>query len=91
MGPGAALHPVDGAAVFAVVPYLLTEQTVSCQQDLLAIVAELEPLRVRTGRCLPLLVDMDIHYRLMKLMYGQSTVKWDYTGHLTLTSLPYGV
>jgi hypothetical protein len=72
-------------------PYLLTEQTVSCQQDLLAIVAELEPLRVRTGRCLPLLVDMDIHYRLMKLMYGQSTVKWDYTGHLALTPLLYGV
>ncbi len=72
-------------------PYLLTELTVSSQQDLLAIVADLETLRVRTGRCLPLLVDMDIHYRLMKLMYGQSTVKWDYAGHLSLTPLLYGV
>lgn len=72
-------------------PYLLTELTVSAQHDLLAIVAELEPLRVRTGKCLPLLVDMDIHYRLMKLMYGQSIAKWDYHQHLALTPLLYGV
>ena len=52
-------------------PYLLTEHTVSSQADLLRIVLELEDLRSRSKHSLPVLVDMDIHYRIMKMLYGQ--------------------
>ena len=50
---------------------MLTENTVSCQPEMLAIILDLEVLRVRTRRCVPLLVDMDIHYQMLKMIYGQ--------------------
>ncbi len=72
-------------------PFMMTGQTVSSQVDLMAIVADLEQLRVHTRRVLPLLVDMDIHYRIMKLINGQSVQRWNYAGHLSMTPLLYGV
>ena len=72
-------------------PYLLTEQTVSSQSDLLDILKDLEPLRVHSRSVLPILVDMDIHYRIMKVMYGQSTSKWDFRGFLAQTPVLYGI
>ena len=72
-------------------PYGLTDQTVSSQIDLLAIFADLDVLRVQSRMVLPLLVDMDIHYRIMNLLYGQSTLRWDYAAHLVLTPVLYGV
>lgn len=72
-------------------PYLLTEQTVSSQPDLLAILKELGPLQVQTRSVMPLLVDMDIHYRIMKIMYGQSTSTWNFGAFLSQTPLLYGV
>ena len=72
-------------------PYALTEQTVSSQRDLLAILADLEALRIHTRRVLPLLVDMDIHYRIMKILYGLSSASWNYHAHLVQTPVLYGV
>lgn len=72
-------------------PYLLTEMTVSSQPELLAILADLEPLRRQTRCVLPLLVDMDIHYRVMKMMYGQSSSLWNFREFLALTPVLYGV
>ena len=72
-------------------PYALTEQTVSSQRDLLAILADLDGLRVQSRMTLPLLVDMDIHYRIMKLLYGQTSVGWNYSAHLVQTPVLYGV
>ena len=72
-------------------PYGLTDQTVSSQIDLLAILADLDVLRVQSRMVLPLLVDMDIHYRIMKLLYGQSTLRWEYAAHLVLTPVRYRV
>ena len=72
-------------------PYALMEQTVSSQRDLLAILADLDTLRVQSRMTLPLLVDMDIHCRIMKLLYGQSAVKWNYSLHLVQSPVLYGV
>ena len=72
-------------------PYAITEKTVSSQADLLDILCDLESLRLRTRRVLPLLVDMDIHYRIMKLMYGESLSVYDYGAHLAFTPILYGV
>ena len=72
-------------------PYQLTEETVGGSLDLLAIMKSLDSLQRHTKRAVPLLVDMNIHYRLMKLMYGRSTEKFDYGQSLLMTPVLYGV
>ena len=72
-------------------PYVITPETVSSQRDLLSIVHGLRELHRHTRRVVPLLIDMDVHYRLMKLVYGQSFCAWDFGKHLSLTPLLYGV
>jgi hypothetical protein len=72
-------------------PYLLTEETVGTQVDLLAILDGLQVLNNQTKRAVPLLVDMDIHYRILKLIYGGGLVKFDYARNLRLTPIIYGV
>ena len=72
-------------------PYQLTEETVGSSLDLLTIMQSLESLQRHSKRAVPLLVDMNIHYRLMKLMYGQSTEKFDYDQSLLMTPVLYGV
>ena len=72
-------------------PYLLTEYTVSSQCDLLQILDDLDSLQQHTKRVLPLLVDMDIHYRVMKLIYGVSTSSFDMGKKLSLRPVMYGV
>ncbi len=72
-------------------PCFLTEQSVSSQTDLLNIILELEGLQRQTRRALPLLVDMDIHYRLMKLIYGSSTAAFDMGMKMSQIPLLYGV
>ena len=51
-------------------PYLLTEQTVSSQADLVQIVLDLDSIHSHSKHSVPLLVDMDIHYTLLKMLYG---------------------
>ena len=72
-------------------PYVLTEYTVSLQADLLHILGDLESLQKHTKRVLPLLVDMDIHYRVMKLVYGASTSTFDMGKRLSFMPVMYGV
>ena len=72
-------------------PYMLTEQTVSSQTDLLRIIIDLESMQRHTKRALPLLVDMDIHYRLMKLIYSTSTAAFDMGLKMLMVPVLYGV
>lgn len=72
-------------------PYLLTEYSVSNQTDLMSILHDLQELQGHTKRTLPLLVDMDIHYRVMKLMYGQSTCTFDMALKLNQVPILFGV
>jgi hypothetical protein len=71
--------------------YMMREQTVSSQHDLQFILFDLKYLRLQTRREVPLLVDMDIHYRIMKLIYGQSVQRWNFAASLVTTPLLYGV
>jgi hypothetical protein len=72
-------------------PYLLTEYTVSCQADLLSILHDLRDLQAHTRRAVPLLVDMDIHYRVMKLMYGVATSEYSLLQNFNLLPFCFGV
>ena len=72
-------------------PYLLTELSVGNQADLLSILHDLHELQRHTRRPVPLLVDMDIHYRVMKLLYGVSTSGFNMSLKMNLVPVLYGV
>lgn len=72
-------------------PYLLTENSVSNQADLLQILHDLRDLQRHTRRPLPLLVDMDLHYRVMKFMYGVSTSEFAMSKKMSMTPVLFGV
>lgn len=72
-------------------PYMLTEETVSSQKDLLIILSSLESLQVRTRRVVPLLVDMDIHYRILKLIYGNASMEFDFGKSMSSFPVLFGV
>ena len=52
---------------------MLTENSVGSQVELLRIILDLDALSQHSRRSLPVLVEMDIHYRVLKLMYGLTT------------------
>ena len=72
-------------------PYILTKETVGTQVDLLAILEGLQTVHNQTRRAVPLLVDMDIHYRILKLIYGCGLSNFDYARALRLTPIIYGI
>ena len=72
-------------------PYQLTEETVSSQIDLLNILESIRTLHNQTRRVVPLLVDMDIHYRILKLIYSASTVHRNFAQSMSQTPVLYGV
>ncbi len=72
-------------------PFLLTEYSVGCQADLLHILHDLRILQGHTKRAVPLLVDMDIHYRMMKLMYGVATSEYSVIQKFNLVPFCFGV
>ena len=72
-------------------PHMMTELGVSSQSDLLSIIMDLSGLQRHSQRCLPLLVDMDPHYRLLKLMYGSTYRELDFRRRMRFTPLLYGV
>ena len=69
----------------------LSENTTSGQLDLLHLVEEIRAVQRHTGNQLPMLVDENIFYRLLKFMHGTSTREFDC--RLWMSSLPllYGV
>ena len=72
-------------------PYMLTKLSVSCQSDLLAVVMGTAELQQHTRRQLPLLMDMDPHYRLSKMLYCESFVHLDVRSRFSQLPLLYGV
>lgn len=69
----------------------LSEYTTSGQVDLLELVQELRQLQASTGFCAPLLVDENIHYRLLKLMHGTATAGYDFRQWMCSLPVLYGV
>ena len=72
-------------------PYMITEQSVGCQGDLLMILNDLQRVHNHTRRVVPLLVDMDIHYRILKLVYGSATADFDFARAMMYTPVLFGV
>jgi hypothetical protein len=95
LGPSLIRVPLDihrdGIRSLQWTPYLLTELTVSSQADLLSILHDLDEMQRHTRRPLPLLVDMDIHYRVMKLVYGVSTSGFNMALKMNQVPVLYGV
>ena len=58
--------------------------------ELLKLIKTSEVVQIETHRCLPLLIDMKVHYHLCKMMIGQSNKKWDIGQLLTSHPLVYG-
>ena len=69
----------------------LSENTTSGQLDLVRLVQELRGIQRHTRRSTPLLVDENIHYRLLKLMHGCSTTMYDFRMWMASFPVLYGV
>ena len=70
---------------------MLTENSVGNQLELLRIILDLEEIRLHTKHSVVVLVDMDIHYRMLKLMYGQSTQPYRLREKLINYAFIYGI
>ena len=69
----------------------MTEQTVTSQGDLLRILLDLDDMRVQSKHCVPLLLDMDIHYRVLKMMYGPSLMNFRMREKFLSYPIVYGI
>ena len=72
-------------------PLSLTTENVSANIDLLGILQSVLEVQRRTGRHLPLLVDENIHYRTLRLLYASSMLKYDMAYFLENVPLLYGI
>ena len=72
-------------------PLYLSELTTGSQVDLVQLMQEIRSVQLHTRRALPVLVDMNIHYRLMKLLYSVNTMHLDMRMWLSAFPLLYGV
>ena len=72
-------------------PWNLAEQQVGNNQDLLMLLLDVVDVQQFTGRVLPLLVDENIHYRVLRLLYSNSLIKWNVAQVLKQVPLIYGI
>ena len=72
-------------------PLSLTEQTVSANVDLLELLETARQVQRRTTRQLPLLVDENIHYRVLRLLYATPFQDYDVRRYLADLPLVYGI
>ena len=72
-------------------PFFLSELRSGTHKELLQLVVDLSCVEHRTRHCVPLLVDMKIHFALLKLCYGAAYVPWNVPQLLLGFPLVYGV
>lgn len=72
-------------------PYLLSGLVVSANLDLLKLMRIIEALQVRTTQTMPLLVDENIHYRLLRLLHGQDVMRFNVAGWMRHIPLLFGI
>ena len=72
-------------------PLTLSEQNVSATVDLLELLQTARDVQQRTGRLMPLLVDENIHYRVMRMLYSAPFARFDLHEYLGEIPLLYGV
>ena len=83
----------DTTAVQAPVwpPFALSKEKVTCGVGLLNLLQFAKDTAQQTNRVLPLLVDENIHYRILKLLYGAKNQRWNMRAYLRYVPLVYGV
>ena len=72
-------------------PFLLSPKETGRQDDLVCLLKLMSELQQRTERVFPFVVDEQIHYRIMKLLYSTSYSKWKVNTWLIRTPPIYGV
>ena len=72
-------------------PLCLSPLSVGFNDDLLQLMNLVKDFQVESEHVLPLLVDENIHYRLVKLMYGKTYSQWDVASWLKKIPLLYGI
>ena len=72
-------------------PFFLSELRSGTHKELLQLVVDLSCVEHRTRHCVPLLVDMKIHFALLKLCYGAAYAPWNVPQLLLGFPLVYGV
>lgn len=72
-------------------PWQLSDHLVGTNNGLLNLMQDVNRLQSHTARVLPVLVDENIHYRLMKWMYGRAYARLSVREQLVNKPILYGV
>jgi hypothetical protein len=72
-------------------PLALSGTTVQQNPNLIDLLEFVKDARLQSGKMVPLLVDLDLWYRLVKMVYGRNMVSWNMRQTLRATPLLYGV
>lgn len=72
-------------------PLHLSGEQISGTTGLVNVLQWLHDNRTHTSGVFPLLVDENIHYRVLKLLYGDQMARWDVPSKLRYIPLVYGV
>ena len=72
-------------------PFALSKEKVTCGVGLLNLLHFSKDTAQETSRILPLLVDENIHYRILKLLYGAKNQRWTMHAYLRYVPLVYSV
>lgn len=72
-------------------PWMVTEEKVGSQVDLIHLLTFLRKTANHTRSPLPLLVDTNIHYRILKLAYGRASVTYKVPTFLNSIPPLYGI
>jgi hypothetical protein len=70
---------------------MLSEHTVSANDALLLVLDQAMDIQVRSGLCMPLLVDENVHYRLLRLMYAKPYQCYDVQAYMRDMPLLFGI
>ena len=72
-------------------PFALSKEKVTGGIGLLNLLHFAKDAAHQTNRVLPLLVDENIHYRILKLLYGAKNQRWNMRAYLRYVPVVYGV
>ena len=72
-------------------PFALSKEKVTGGVGLLNLLHFAKDVAQQTNRVLPLLVEENIHYRILKLLYGAKNQRWNMRAYLRYVPVVYGV
>ena len=72
-------------------PFALPKEKITCSVGVLTLLQFAEDTAQQTNSVLPLLVDENIHYRILKLFYWAENQRWNMPAYLQYVPVVYGV